>query len=392
VPSDNAPFDVAVVGSGVVGLTAALGCAQQGMRVVLVGPAPRPWVATPDLPFDPRVYALAPSSVDLLDSVRAWPQIDRQREQAITRMEVFADAGGSICFSAFEAGVERLATIVEEGELLRILWLACGFAPTLVHLGATFEAVTAGAESAMLRLSGGHTVSARLLLGADGRNSAVRAACGFNTTEKPHGQTALVGNFTCEQPHRGVAYQWFSAEGVLALLPLPGDHVSLVWSAPEALAKDLLALSAEHFADRIGARTGMRLGRLGRLGGVHAFALSDLRIDRIVQPRVALLGDCAHVVHPLAGQGLNLGLQDVSKLLEVLAARETWRDPGDYVLLRRHERARAEPVGMMRSTVNSLARLFASSDPVLARLRNVGMSLVGSIAPLKSALVRRAMG
>jgi 2-octaprenylphenol hydroxylase len=392
MPADTPSFDVAVVGTGVVGLAAGLGCAHQGLRVALVGPVPRLRVATSEAPFDPRIYALAPASIRLLEDVRAWPQVDRARVQPVLQMQIEGDAGGSLSFDAYSAAVDRLATIVEETELLRALWMACGFSPALSHVDGSFEALDAAADIVRVRLAGGRVLEARLLLGADGRQSAVRAAGGFNAIEKPHGQTAVVANFACSRPHRGVAHQWFTDEGVVALLPLPGLHVSLVWSAPQALAEELLAVPAGGLAVRVGARTGERLGALTRLGEAYGFPLCDLRVDRVVAERLALLGDAAHVVHPLAGQGLNLGLQDVAQLLTVLAQREAWRDPGDLVLLRRHERARAEPVGLMRLTVNGLARLFGTDDPAVRWVRNRGLDGVQALSPVKNLLIRRAMG
>ncbi len=389
---DPERIDVAVVGTGVVGLAAALGCAQQGLRVALIGPTPRLQAPAPPVLFDARIYALAAASIELLESLRAWPQVDAGRVQAVTRMQVYGDAGGSLSFSAYSAAVARLATIVEECELLRVLWMACGFAPTLTHIESAFEALNVQADRARLRLTGGRVIKARLVVGADGKASAVRAAAGVNAVETPHGQTAVVANFACSEPHRGVAHQWFTEEGIVALLPLPGHHVSLVWSAPGTLAAELMALPAGALAARVATRSRERLGSLSCLGGSHGFVLRDLRVERVVAARLVLLGDAAHVVHPLAGQGLNLGLQDVSKLLQVLAEREPWRDIGDLVLLRRHERARAEPVGLMRFTVNSLARLFATQDPALRWLRNAGLNCVEAAAPLKSALIRRAMG
>ncbi len=390
--ADTGSFDVSVVGAGVVGLAAALGCAHQGLKVALIGPAARLRVPTTEAPFDPRIYALADASIRPLDAVRAWSQVDPARIQAVVRMQIDGDAGGSLSFDAYAAAVDRLATIVEESELLRVLWMACGFTPGLSHLDAAFEALDPGADFTRVRLAGGRWIQTRLVLGADGRNSPVRAAAGINAVEKPHGQTAVVANFACVEPHRGVAHQWFSAEGVVALLPLPGQHVSLVWSAPDELASELLAMKANEMAARVNARTDGRLGGLTQVGPSHGFALCDLRVERVVTDRLALLGDAAHVVHPLAGQGLNLGLQDVEQLCKVLAEREAWRDPGDLVVLRRHERARAEPVGLMRLTVNSLARLFATPDPAVRWLRNQGLDCVQAMPPVKNLLVRRAIG
>jgi len=390
--TDSTSFDVAVIGTGVVGLAAALGCAQQGLKVALVGPVPRLAVPTDEAPFDARIYALAGASIDLLHQVRAWSQVDPHRIQPVLRMQIDGDAGGSLSFDAYAATVDRLATIVEESELLRVLWLACGFAPALSHIGDSFEALTAQDSAARVRLGSGRVIESRLVLGADGKRSAVRAAGGFNAVDRPHGQTAVVANFACAEPHRCVAHQFFTDQGVVALLPLPGQHVSLVWSAPKELAAELLALSGGELAARLNARTQGCLGPLTRVGQAHGFELTDLRVDRTVAPRVALLGDAAHVVHPLAGQGLNLGLQDVAQLLQVLSAREAWRDPGDLVLLRRHERARAEPVGMMRLTVNSLARLFGTPDPAVRWVRNRGLDWVQMASPLKNLLIRRAIG
>ncbi|HUD24811.1 MAG TPA: FAD-dependent monooxygenase [Burkholderiaceae bacterium] len=385
-------FDVAVVGTGVVGLAAALGCAHQGLRVALIGPLPRPHVPTAEAPFDPRIYALAGASIRLLEDVRAWSQVDPGRIQPVVRMQIEGDAGGSLSFDAYAATVDRLATIVEECELLRALWIACGFAPAVSHLEDSFEALDARADVARVRLAGGRWIETRLVLGADGRNSPVRAAAGLNTVETPFRQTAVVANFGCAEPHRGVAHQWFTAEGVVALLPLAGRHASLVWSAPQELAAQLLALPAGELALRVKARTEGRLGELAQLGQAHGFALCDLRVDHVVTDRLVLLGDAAHVVHPLAGQGLNLGLQDVAQVCKVLSEREAWRDLGELALLRRHERARAEPVGLMRLTVNSLARLFETRDPAVRWLRNQGLDWVQAVPFLKNLLVRRAIG
>jgi ubiquinone biosynthesis UbiH/UbiF/VisC/COQ6 family hydroxylase len=316
--------------------------------------------------------------------------------QPVARMRVFGDAGNQLDFDAYETAVERLATIGEESELLRVLVAACGFAPGLEREPASFVALREEGEAAVVALEDGRSIAARLVVAADGANSAVRAAAGISAQERAYGQTAVVANFRSERPHAGTAFQWFCDEGVVALLPL-ADHagqpaVSLVWSAPAELATQLQALESGELARRVSTRTGGTLGALAPLGAARGFPLRRLKVAHLAGPRLVLVGDAAHVVHPLAGQGLNLGLADVSELLAVVAGREPFRDIGDPVLLRRYARRRAEPIELMRLTTDGLARLFALDDPLARRVRNGGMSLLNHIAPLKRALVRHALG
>jgi 2-polyprenylphenol 6-hydroxylase len=384
-------FDAAIVGTGVVGLATALGLAQQGLSVGLIGPRPRPHVATSAEPFDSRIYALGSGGAALLDRLGAWARVARDRTAAVTRMRVFGDAGDELAFDAYGAAVERLATIVEEAELVRVLDAACDFQPSLVRLEQNFNSFEQDGGDLIVRLDA-KACRAGLLIGADGAQSAVRAAAGISADIKPYAQTALVANFDCERPHLGTAWQWFTDEGVVALLPLPGNRVSLVWSAPDTLAPSLRAFDAVQFAARVTTRSGQVLGALSPIGPTHAFALRLIRVPRAVAPHLALVGDAAHVVHPLAGQGLNLGLQDVDSLLQSVSAREAFRAPGDALVLRRYERARAESVGLMRFTTDGLARLFAVDDPLVRRVRNRGMALVNRLKPLKSRLIRQALG
>lgn len=397
---------VVVVGTGVVGLSAALGCAQRGIAVTLLGPvpavahgAPPAAEAADDVAWDARIYALAPATVALLERQRVWAQVDAARLCPVTRMDVRGDDGGQLAFDAPAAGGNPLATICEESQMARALWLACTMAPGITHRARGFDSALFGAPGPVhaappvsIRLDDGSELAADLLLGADGRQSAVRAAAGIVSHHGDYGQTAIVANFGTQWAHGGIARQWFTDEGVVALLPLPGNRVSLVWSAPHALAPSLMALPADDFARRVARRAGHCLGALGLLGERHAFVLHRVVVDRLVRPGALLLGDAAHVVHPLAGQGLNLGLQDVADFLAVLDAREPWRRLGDIRLLRRYERARAEPIALMRATVDGLARLFTAPDDLLRQLRNTGMSAVNALAPLKNALVRHAMG
>jgi len=387
-----AVFDVAVVGAGVAGLAVAVGSAQLGLRTALVGP--RALVHRPDTsaPFDVRIYAVAPSAVALLEQLKVWPAVDAARVQAVTKMRVFGDAGNELDFDAYQASLPRLATIVEESELVRVLAAAAGFAGGLQRFEGTFDALQPQGEMNRLLLADGQSIEARLVVAADGARSAVRAAAGISAQERSYEQAAVVANFACERPHQGVALQWFDPdEGVIALLPLPGDRVSLVWSAPRLVAEELLA-EQSNLAPRLAPRVGRYLGELKPIGPAQSFPLRRITVERLIGARLALVGDAAHVVHPLAGQGLNLGLADVSELLRVLAGREEWRDPGDVVLLRRYERSRAEPVGLMRLTTHALARLFARDDALSREVRNLGLSAVNALPPLKNALIRHAAG
>ena len=390
--SDLRDVDIAVVGAGVAGMACALGLSQQGLRVALIGPRVVPHAASTAAPFDARIYAVAPATVELLQRLSVWNRIEATGATPVERMRVFGDRGDELTFDAYAATVERLATILEESELVRVLDAACDYQPGIARVAAGFDSITTDADGVAVGLGDGASLRCRLLVGADGAQSAVRAAAGMNATVKDYRQIAVVSNFACERPHLNTAWQWFTDEGAVALLPLPGERVSLVWSAPTALAQELAALAPAELARRVTERCGAALGELAPAGPALTFPLRLVVVDRLIAPRVALVGDAAHVVHPLAGQGLNLGLQDVGALLEVVRGREAFRDIGDTVLLRRYERSRAEPIAMMRTATDGLARLFSIDDPLARFVRNTGMAAVDRLPPLKSLLIRQALG
>lgn len=387
-----AESDVAVIGAGIPGFATALGLAQQGLRVALIGPDATPFLPSAAQTFDPRVYAVSPGSVALLTALGVWPRIDAARLTAVEKMRVFGDGGEELGFDAYSATVERLATIVEEAELLRVLEAACGFQPNLRRAASPMTALQLDRDRARVTLANGDVLDARLVIGADGASSAVRAAAGLNASTTLYGQTAVVANFACERAHLNAAWQWFCDEGVVALLPLPGDHVSLVWSAPDELAAALGQLAPAELAARVAARVDRVLGDLSLVGAVHRFGLRLMSVDRLIGTRVALVGDAAHVIHPLAGQGLNLGLQDVAVVLDVVRGREAFRELGDRVLLRRYERGRAESIGLMRAATDGLVRLFATDNPSVRSARNAGLAAVNRLTPLKNLLIRQALG
>jgi 2-octaprenylphenol hydroxylase len=384
-------FDLIIAGGGPVG--ASLARAAGGLSVALVANE-RPAGCTPEGGFDARVYALSPGNVAFLRDLRAWQAIEPQRLTPVHAMEVFGDDGASaLRFDAYRAGVPELAWIVEDCALQQALWRVLEARETLeIFAPAQCERLEASHDGASLRLADGRQLRGRLVVGADGARSVIRRDAGIDAVESGYGQSAVVANFECVRPHGNAARQWFLEAGVLALLPLPGQRVSMVWSLPEPEAARLASLPREAFEQEVARASRGSLGELGLLGAPRSFPLRRLAAKKLVAPRVALAGDAAHVIHPLAGQGLNLGLQDARALAAVLAGREPVRDPGDLRLLRRYERARAEPILSMDFMVDALFRLFGSKGSVAARMRNSGLNLVDRVPVLKHVLMRQAMG
>ncbi|RPH65784.1 MAG: hypothetical protein EHM83_05520 [Burkholderiales bacterium] len=384
--SAAARADVAVVGRGAVGIAAALAIARAGLSTTLIGAPPAADAAAGD-PWDLRVFALSPATRALLESIGVWHALDAQRVAPVYDMRVFPEFGSDrdpLHFSAYDAHVDALAWIVEQRNLLRALEQAVRFAglPVFDERFDGFDpdspappASTAALPQPAihLRLEGGRRLRARLVVGADGAASRVRAAAGLAWSVFDYPQRALVAHFDTEHPHRDIAWQWFGRDGVLALLPLPAGsepgsspgRVSMVWSAPHELADALQAMSADQLAARVQSAAGSALGAMTPISRAEAFPLRLGRIESMIAPRVALVGDAAHLVHPLAGQGMNLGFGDVAALVQALRDREPGRDPGERLLLRRYERARAEPVAAMRRATDGLQRLFDPSRPLV---------------------------
>lgn len=387
-------FDVVIIGGGLVGLSLARALAGTGLSLGLVdrAPPPPPAQADPD-GWDVRIYAISPASQAFLESQGAWPATASGRIAPVLQMQVFGDAPGSrIVFEAYDAHVECLAAIVENRLLSAALWQALRGQPDLTVVApAECESVDFGGEAAELTLTGGTRLQARLLVAADGQDSWLRDQAGVEARIRPYQQSAIVANFACEQAPTGTAFQWFRADGVLALLPLPGNRTSLVWSLEQPLADELMAAPGT-LAARVGEATAHRLGRLEAITPAAAFPLRLARVERVVGARLALVGDAAHNLHPLAGQGVNLGFQDARELAQVLRARGACEDVGEVRLLRRYERARREQVLAMTAVTDGLQRLFNNRLAPLTWLRNRGLNLVDRAAPLKHLLIRQALG
>lgn len=381
--------DVAIVGGGLAGLSLACALRDTRLRIALVESRapirPSGW--------DARVYAISPANGDFLRRIGAWKHLDASRMAPIHAMEIHGDAGARLDFSAYETGVDELGWILESSQMACELWENVKRQGNLTLLcPASPRALELRADAAVLTLDDGSVLSASLLVGADGRDSWVREAAGLPAHNVPYGERGVVANFTCQHPHRGIARQWFRDDGVLAWLPLPGNRISIVLSTPDALADDLLALSPEALCERVAAAGGHALGALQPLTPAAAFPLRLMRVPRTVAPRVALIGDAAHGIHPLSGHGINLGYQDACALGALLAATPPWQDLGDERLLQRYQRARREETVLMQTTTHALRRLFRDELPGLRALRNLGMNLTNRLPVVKNLLVRYALG
>ncbi len=383
--------DVAIVGGGPAGASVARALAPARLRVALVeARPPAPWPASG---FDQRVYALNGHSRRFLERCGVWQHLSLPRIAPILEMRIFGDAGSHLQFSAYRNGVPELAVIVEEANLQQALRAALSAQADLTVLsGISCVGTQWRSDGATLALSDGNQIDAQLVVAADGADSALRTAAGIEVQMHEYGQTGVVATFRTGQAHRDTAYQWFLENGVLALLPLPGHHVSMVWSVPNAQANEMLAADATALSRMVDEASAGVLGGLQLLGAAAGFPLRRMRAERLIAPRLALVGDTAHNVHPLAGQGLNLGFGDVSALAEALAARGMQTDCGALPVLRRFERGRREDILVIEALTDGLHALFDSKLPGMKRLRNTGLRLVDRSTLLKRILVKRALG
>ena len=392
--SDRRDHDLIIIGGGLTGLTLAVAVAGAGLRTLLVEARPLEDAVAPT--FDGRVTAVAPASRSLLEGIGVWPEVVGQAEPILDIEVRERTASEGVHYDHRELDGRPLGHIVENRVLNRALvQRARGLEGDALRVAAParLRGLDPAGGRAEVRLDDGTTQRAPLIAACDGRNSPTRAAAGIPAARHDYRQTGLVATFAHSRPHRGLAIERFFPSGPFAILPMTGQRSSIVWAAEQRLARELIALPDEGFLDEASERFGARLGTLELAGPRFHYPLSLVRAARLTGARVALAGDAARAIHPIAGQGWNLGLRDVAALAEVVVdARRLGLDPGAADILARYERWRRFDSLALVSVTDGLNRLFANDILPVRISRELGLRAVDRLPPLKRLFMRHAAG
>jgi 2-octaprenylphenol hydroxylase len=386
--------DVAIVGGGMVGSALACALAPLGLKILVVESSAKE--SFDDQEYDLRVSAITSASKKLLLDIGAWPAMVNRRVFPYEHMHVWdATGSGEIHFDAAELGEPTLGYIVENRIIQAGLLDAAAKHTNISYMyNASPKLIDVYADRAVIQLRNGDEISARLVVGADGAASWVRQQMGVSTRGWSYGQKGIVATVTTTHSHQNTAWQRFMPSGPLAFLPLADKSCSIVWSVSDDKANALLQLDEVEFLDELNKALGdSPLGPVTGIGKRAAFPLRLQHALNYCKPRQVLVGDAAHSIHPLAGQGVNLGFLDVIELSDQIAqAVSARRDIGEYLLLRRYERARKGENLAMMALMDGFKRLFSNSVPPVVWLRNIGLNITDHSGPVKHAMVRRAMG
>lgn len=384
---NSAHYEIAIIGGGMIGTALARMLGRQGRNVALVeAHLPQPWAK--DKGYDLRVSAINRASQKLFESMDVWEGIRNRRVSPYSRMHVWEGTGqGSITFDAAEIGEANLGHIIENRVIQEAL--SDHLENVTLYCPSTLDSMHIENDQVQLSLSDGTQFTAAVVVGADGAHSQVRQLAGVDREVRPYHQKAIVAVLNAEFAHHETAWQRFLATGPVALLPLADGRCSLVWSADTTIADRLLKLSDEQFRLELSRATQLRLGCVRQIGPRASFPLVGGRVRPYVRPRVALIGDAAHTIHPLAGQGANLGFMDVAALADVLGS--TKRDVGSLRVLKAYERRRRTENEAIMKVMEGFKRLFGSQLPGIAWIRGRGLTLADTIGPLKRQLASRAL-
>lgn len=386
-------YDVAIVGGGMVGLATAIGLAMEHLRVVVIDAGETPAVTgEPKL----RVSAINKASQRLLQNIGAWPYLDEGRVSPYQKMDVWdKDSLGKISFDAHSLSELYLGSIIENDNIAHALSMRAAEFDEITHIeNHKLDKIAFGEREAWLTLDNGDNLSAALVIGADGANSWVRDQCKIPMTFWDYGHHAIVATVRTEIPHKDTARQVFLKDGPLAFLPLYEPNLcSIVWSVPPAKARQLLESDPQTLERTLTAEFDGRMGMCKLECEPQAFPLRMRYARHFGRHRLFLAGDAAHTIHPLAGQGVNLGLLDAAAIIQTIAALKLeGKDIGDYANLRSLERWRKADALEMIAAMEGFKRLFEGSNPVKKALRDFGLNLVDNIAPVKTLFMQQAMG
>lgn len=387
-------FDIVIAGGGMVGL--ALACALQGsgLRIAVLERQQdnEPLSEQPEL----RVSAINAASERLLRHIGVWPAILAVRASAYGAMEVWdRDSFGKIAFRAAEYGFAHLGHIIENRVIQQALWQRAAQLPDVTLLApAALKQVAWGENDAFITLQDGSMLTARLMVAADGANSWLRQHADVPLTFWDYGHHALVATVRTTEPHGATARQIFHGDGILAFLPLSDPHLcSIVWSLPPENSQLMMALTDENFSHQLGVHFDMRLGTCQVVSQRLSFPLTGRYARNFAGHRLALVGDAAHTVHPLAGQGVNLGFMDAAELAaELRRLQSQGKDIGQHLYLRRYERSRKQSAALMLAGMQGFRELFDGSNPAKKLLRDIGLTLADNLPGVKPTLLRQAMG
>lgn len=387
-------FDAVVIGSGITGLAMALSLAECGNKVAIVDQALSPPSLDESHEYDARIYALNENSVTLLKKIDVWKYCDLKRIQPITAMKVFGDKTGQLDFNAKDKSIENdsLGVIIESKQLIQALYKKTSHHPYVKHLfGLSITSTDLVERLRVVTLSNGMQLYCQLLVASDGLFSPTRSMMGIEETITEYEHSALVANYQSDQDHDGIAKQWFLSNGdIVALLPLPNKVISLVWSTQHDNAHYLSGIDPDKRIREIHNRVGYGIGHIKEMTKPHVFPLRLIRVNSVFLDRFVLCGDAAHGVHPMAGQGLNLGLADVSAFIELLSSKTTPIDIGEYSLLSSYARRRVESVALMQGLTHSLYVGFRINTPWISWVRNTGMNIINGLPGLKKILLKQA--
>lgn len=395
--------DIAIVGAGLVGLAASIALSKLGYSVTIID-AKDPCKAASNssaASWDQRIYAISPNNAAWLKELGAWQQLDSSRIGEMQVMEIWGDAADQpLTLSADDANAENLGFIVENSALMQTLLSQIQANSINTIFGARgdsliFNRNTGTGSDVSIKLDNGETLKAKLLLAADGAHSWVRQQLNVHTQQKHYHQHAVVANFECERSHGNIARQWFAKDAggensILAWLPLPDDRISIVWSVSDLIAESLMQLSVDEFTQRVAQAGNNILGGMSLITEPASFPLLMQQSTGMAQDNVVLMGDAAHQIHPMAGQGVNLGFRDVIGLVETLNSKRAIQSIADPTLLRSYERKRKNDAAKMLLLTDGLFKLFGSQNRIALLTRNRGLSVIGQTW-IKKILVENAV-